>query len=71
VFLKGTYRNKSYDFEIPADVPRYNASTVRVERTDRYKLVNLINGDRKRSYGSFEPFLFNCDHLTKTGSRQT
>jgi|EP01043_Picozoa_sp_COSAG02_P013581 hypothetical protein len=43
---KGTYHNKSYDFRIPADVPRYNASTVRVERTDRYKLVNLINGDR-------------------------
>lgn len=43
---KGTYHNKSYDFLVPEDVPRYNASTVRVERTDRYKMVNLINGDR-------------------------
>ena len=43
---KGTYHNKTYDFRVPPDVPRYNASTVRVERTNRYKLVNLINGDR-------------------------
>jgi hypothetical protein len=33
-------------FKVPADVPRYNASTIRVERTDKYKLVNLMNADR-------------------------
>ena len=43
---KGTFRNASYDFNVPADLPRYNASTVRVERTDKYKLTNLINADR-------------------------
>lgn len=48
---KGTNRNKSYDFQIPADVPRYNASTVRVERTDKYKLANLINADRGAENG--------------------
>eukprot|EP01043_Picozoa_sp_COSAG02_P095635 COSAG02_NODE_31979_length_524_cov_0.840000_1_plen_82_part_10 len=43
---KGTYHNKTYDFRVPSDMPRYNASTIRIERTDLYKLVNLINGDR-------------------------
>ena len=43
---KGTFRNQSYDFHVPADLPRYNASTVRVERTDKYTLANLINSDR-------------------------
>ena len=31
---------------IPPDFPKYNYSTIRVERTDRYKLVSLINNDR-------------------------
>eukprot|EP01052_Picozoa_sp_SAG31_P020692 SAG31_NODE_1568_length_7858_cov_6.986854_3_plen_174_part_00 len=43
---KGTIHNMSYDFNVPADLPRYNASTVRVERTDKYKMANLINDDR-------------------------
>ena len=35
-----------FDFHIPADFPAYNWSTIRVERTPRYKLVSLINNDR-------------------------
>eukprot|EP01051_Picozoa_sp_SAG22_P006970 SAG22_NODE_475_length_10003_cov_3.943356_2_plen_925_part_00 len=45
-WTRTTYKGKQTDFKIPSDVPRYNASTIRVERTDKYKLVNLINGDR-------------------------
>jgi hypothetical protein len=43
---KGTFHNVSYDFNVPADLPRYNASTIRIERTDKYKMANLINDDR-------------------------
>ena len=48
---KGAFRGSKYDFKIPSDVPRYNASTVRIERTLRYRLVNLYNGDRGQEGG--------------------
>jgi hypothetical protein len=35
-----------FDFHIPSDFPPYNWSTIRIERTPRYKLVSLINNDR-------------------------
>jgi hypothetical protein len=35
-----------YDFHIPADIPPYNFSTIRIERTPLYKLVSLINNNR-------------------------
>eukprot|EP01052_Picozoa_sp_SAG31_P030712 SAG31_NODE_3174_length_4587_cov_7.232843_2_plen_1013_part_00 len=35
-----------WDYNIPDDFEHYNFSTIRVERTPKYRLVNLINNDR-------------------------